>query len=537
MRSEMEEQRPTPPRPAPHRRSPRPRAAALAVFALAAALVVATATGSAASVPPVGANPFAPAAQHAYRHGAVPTIDQQQAMRTWAASHPRATADPSALLHFQGGVAGIGVTTGHPEVYLVFWGSQWGAQGVDTNGDLSFGSDPIRAATLLQRLFRGLGTGGETWSGVMTQYCDEEVTNAIACLPQKPHVRYPTGGVLAGAWYDGGALAPAAATPHELGAEAIRAAGHFGNTSAAQNRDAQYVILSAPGLNPDNYRTGGFCAWHDWTGDPLIAATATFGDVAFTNLPYTLDAGRTCGTNYVNSGPAGVLDAYTLSAGHEYAETLTDQFPRGGWVDADGEENGDKCAWIPPGASGGAANVTTSTGAFALQSTWSNDSNGGSGGCENAAPAFPVQILTPGQVTVTVNRALTLQLQAAGGNPPYRWAVTGLPAGLSATAGGLISGSPAAVGSSSIGLTVTDADGAVASGGFPLTVADVVPQSFTGSATASKPGPAIQLATTRAYAKATSAGYTHAQCEVTGSTGPDLVGGSWTATVTVTCRR
>ena len=38
-------------------------------------------------------------------------------------------------------------------------------------------------------------------------------------------------------------------------------------------------------------------------------------------------------------------------------------------------ENGDKCAWVSTGP-GASANVTFSTGTFAMQTTWSNDISG-----------------------------------------------------------------------------------------------------------------------------------------------------------------
>src|SRR5207244_398585 len=61
------------------------------------------------------------------------------------------------------------------------------------------------------------------------------------------------------------------------------------------------------------------------------------------------------------------------------AETITDQNPAGGWVNNTGssftgQENGDECAWISSGQ-GAAALVAFSTGSFAMQSTWSNDTN------------------------------------------------------------------------------------------------------------------------------------------------------------------
>jgi len=449
-------------------------------------------------------------------------------------TQPRAAASASGgVLRFRGGTNGV--MTGHPKVYLVFWGSQWGTQSPDNAGDLSFSNDPIRAATLLQRLFRGLGTGGEMWSGVMTQYCDEEVLNAVACLPQKPHVLYPTGGVLAGAWYDGDTAAPHTATRAQLGGEAVRAAGHFGNTSAALNRDAQYIILSASGQNPGGYLDSHFCSWHDWTGNPQVGASGVYGDLAFTNLPYVMDLGGTCGGNFVNPGPAGVMDAYTLSAGFQYADMLTDPFPSGGWTDDAGLEVANKCEWIPAGQPGGAVNVSTATGVFALPGIWSNNSNSGAGGCVTSEPRFALQILTlGGDVTTKVNRPLSLQLAAAGGTPPYRWSVSGLPAGTAATPAGLISGSPTAVGVFPVSFTVTDTEGTSVSGGLGLTVADLVTREFVGRATAPKPPQALTQATSRAFAAATAAGYSRSECEVTDSP-VERVGSQYQATVTVSC--
>src|SRR5437762_7984415 len=83
-------------------------------------------------------------------------------------------------LSYGGGIDGIGVTSGTPRVYLVFYGSQW-----------TSGGDPNGAATYLQNLFNGIGTGGEMWSGTMTQYCDGPTVpaGATTCNPSStPHV-------------------------------------------------------------------------------------------------------------------------------------------------------------------------------------------------------------------------------------------------------------------------------------------------------------------------------------------------------------
>ncbi|BCL78259.1 hypothetical protein ccbrp13_07240 [Ktedonobacteria bacterium brp13] len=308
----------------------------------------------------------------------MPTITQLGKITSYQQAHPAATS--SNTLYYGGGIDGIGVTSGHEKVYLVFWGTQWGTQSTDSNGNLTFSSDSAGGAPKLQNMFKGLGTGNELWSGTMTQYCDGSgvLSGASTCASSTAHVSYPTGGALSGVWYDNSSAEPSAASGNQLANEAISAAGHFGNTTAASNRYAQYVILSATGTNPDNYQTGGFCAWHDYNGDTTLsggAASSPYGDIAFTNMPYTLDQGTSCGQNFVNSGSAGTLDGYTMVEGHEYSETITDQNPAGGWTSTTGYENADECAWISPGTAGGAGNITTGNGSYAMQGSWSNDTN------------------------------------------------------------------------------------------------------------------------------------------------------------------
>jgi hypothetical protein len=278
-------------------------------------------------------------------------------------------------LKYGGGVDGIGVTTGSEKVYVVFYGTQWGTQGTDGNGYSTFTGDPKGMAPRLQAMYKGFGTNGELWSGVMTQYCEGLSSGATTCAGLgKPRVAYPAAGTaLAGVWYDNSAASPGTATAFQLGTEAVHAALHFGNTSAAANRNAQYIIVSPTGTHPDGFGpTGQFCAWHDYNGDPYVGVTSPYGDIAFTNAPYVTDLGTSCGQNYVNAGSAGTLDGVTIVMGHEYSETITDQNPAGGWTDSSGAENADKCAWKGVGGTGGAQNIAFSTGSFAMQATWSN---------------------------------------------------------------------------------------------------------------------------------------------------------------------
>jgi serine protease len=328
------------------------------------------------------ANPYLPSYGHPYRHGAVPNTDAVAKIQGWNAAHRGIAAASANNLTYGGGNHGIGVTIGAPKAYIVFWGSQWGTMTTDSSGYMHFSNDTAGLAVRVQKLLKGLGTNNEKWSGVMTQYCEGVATGAQTC-PAKgvPHVGYPYGGALAGTWYDNGSATPTTSTAFQLGQEAVTAAGHFGNSTPQLNRNAQYVIVSPHGTQPDGFNNGvaNFCAWRDWSGD--VGATSTAGDIAFTNLPYTLDAGINCGTNFLNTGTAGTLDGVSIVEGHEYAETITDQNPAGGW-DGPKDENGDACIWIAPGTQGGAANVSFSTGSFAMQATWSNSFNSGAGGCE-----------------------------------------------------------------------------------------------------------------------------------------------------------
>ena len=125
-----------------------------------------------------------------------------------AGSTRRAAASANDL-NYGGGIDGIGVTTGHEKVYLVFYGSQWGTQSTNGNGDVTLSGDPSGEAPYLQEFFKGLGTGGELWSGVLTQYCDGVAVGAQTCpASNTEHVAYPTGGALAGVWVDESTASP-----------------------------------------------------------------------------------------------------------------------------------------------------------------------------------------------------------------------------------------------------------------------------------------------------------------------------------------
>jgi hypothetical protein len=265
----------------------------------------------------------------------------------------------NANLMYHGGTGGIGVETA-PKIYLVLWGSQWN------------NNDPSGEEALLSSFYSG--AGGSSWLNSVTQYCQGVLSGTVFCNGSGTPARNPVG-ILAGVWYDNASTAPSQPIQSQLAAEAVSAASHFGNTAASSNASVQYVIATATGNNSSGFGTQ-YCAWHSST-------SSTYGNIAYTNLPYITDAGASCGTNFNGLGP---LAGITIVSGHEMAETITDQFPATGWLDSNGAENGDKCAWIFSGQ-GAAADVTLTGGSrYPVQSLWSNAFNSDNGGCVLSYP-------------------------------------------------------------------------------------------------------------------------------------------------------
>ncbi|HSN17559.1 MAG TPA: Ig-like domain-containing protein, partial [Gammaproteobacteria bacterium] len=348
----------------------------------------------------------------------------------------------------------------------------------------TFSGDPDGAAVAAQEMFKGIGTGGELWSADLTQWCQGISSGSASCptsTPASSFVPYMSGGILAGVWEDTSATTPINANGHTLALEAIKAAQHFGNTTAASNRYSYYVIMSAHGDDPDNYQspTQGYCAWHDWNGDTSLsggAASSSVGDIAFSNQPYNMDMGSSCGVGFVNS--PGTLDGWTMTLGHEWHEAMSDYFPAGGWTASSGQENSDECAWIAPGSAGGAANVTMGTGTFAEQASWSNDTN-------NCAISHPIVshggtvtvTATNGSVTTNENTAVngTLSASDSAGNA-MTFAVVTSPAH------GTVSISNASTGA----FTYTPASNYVGSDSFTFKATDNVTGTVSNTATESE---------------------------------------------------
>jgi len=331
--------------------------------------------------------------------GVVPPLGRHEARRQAAGA---ACTEPNCGLAYHGGAL-----QSSPRIYLLLWGPGWTT------------SDPVYGD--LYRLYSGLGEASGGWSTIDNQYSAGASTTTFA-----------------GAWQNT-AAPPSVVTEADLAAQANAFASFEGITG---DINAQVVIASQTGTcfsdgfagscgSPQT--SGGYCAWHGYSGS-----------VAFTNLPYLLDAGRLCGENWVNSSSAGRTDGVSTVAGHEYAETVTDPDPPTGWADnADtisGGEVADKCAW--GGESWGTlgsdpyGDITLPTGTFAMQSLWSNTA----GRC--VLTTSPVLNVTKPAAQRTVrNHTVRLQVHAVTNTGTrITFHAARLPTGLHINTSGLITG-------------------------------------------------------------------------------------------------
>ena len=332
-----------------------------------------------------------------------------------------------------------------PHVYLVFWG--WGQKGAFqpparcTREQLKFGSahatlkcDPAGAGKYMANFVYQMG--GTQWASVPTQYYQ-----TVGGKTQ--HITNPRD-VLAGIWADdhnsasvlvgtsGNNKAGTTNTYTLLAREAARAVVHF-HIPKAQLTDSNIVIVQPQNFSDPTAASSGYCAFHDMTL-PNVEHNWYNGitpGIPYTNMPYILNinvappqggaAMNACGENAINGGATGKLDGFSIVLGHEIEETVTDPGAGfvlgsgssvrylGGWYDTvDGDENGDKCAWVgepinavaaEPNAPGEPRKFPTpgALGAikgnhgtmFPVQATWSNDAAGGAGWCAGAGTDLP----------------------------------------------------------------------------------------------------------------------------------------------------
>jgi hypothetical protein len=214
----------------------------------------------------------------------------------------------------------------------IFWGS-WGSP-----GDIITGLD---------RFFQGFG--GSIYAGDSTEYTGSngQVTSSSTYL---------------------GHVLDASAPPSRNPSVSTMVAEACKITNNNPDPNALYLIYTS------NFpKQNSFCAWHSYgncsNGAPVQVA----------NMPNTSGIAGCDPADTWTTNSEGLASLANVTA-HELSETITD--PRnGGWYDANGAENGDKCAWSFNHV------VTLANGAlFKLQMEWSNNAfNAGTGFLNNSA--------------------------------------------------------------------------------------------------------------------------------------------------------
>jgi hypothetical protein len=242
-----------------------------------------------------------------------------------------------------------------PKVYISWWGSEWSGNGFNTGGYTSG-----QAQTYNTDFFSSVG--GSAWNNVVKQYCQNVPSGTQNCssVVGAVYITNPTG-QFGGAWNDATAV-PSNPTQSDIFAAAQRLRAQFG-----YNANATYMVYTPHGKSMSGFGTQ-WCAWHS-------SGSTANGPLAYAYIPYLPDAGASCGANFINGGNNaygnGYFDGFSVVAGHEYSEAETDPFPSSGWIDRQGAENADKCAWTAL-----SGNIDLGSHHYAVQPTWSNAISG-----------------------------------------------------------------------------------------------------------------------------------------------------------------
>jgi hypothetical protein len=174
-----------------------------------------------------------------------------------------------------------------------------------------------------------VGLPGESHATITSQYYG-------------PSGTYPHFGSSTGVWGDWVAWQqnpPAAPTSKQVGTMASAAANYWG---LASDSNAQIVVLTPQGNQPDGFPNAKFCAWHsNELSDNGV-------QLSYTLMPWLPDVkNEGCDASF---GSSPNLNGWTEVGGHEFAESATDPVGDTGYYtpdpnDSNNSEIGDRCGW------------------------------------------------------------------------------------------------------------------------------------------------------------------------------------------------
>ena len=235
----------------------------------------------------------------------------------------------SPNLTYRGG----GVLTSPAVVKAIFWGAKW--------GDSAFVGDKV---TGLNSWYSGVGNSN--YAGTNTEYTNSTATHVIA-----------------GVSYSGYLVDTSDAPSRAPSTSAILNKVCSSVTPDPSGNGYYPVYVDTP------RRNANYCAWHSWGSCNGIPVQFGFF--------FNLDGDSGCDPEDASGLHSQGLAALANVTGHELSETMTD--PRGsGWLDSQGAENADKCAWSFSG------NLVRFSGSqWKIQGNWSNAAYNAGGGYAN----------------------------------------------------------------------------------------------------------------------------------------------------------
>jgi hypothetical protein len=177
------------------------------------------------------------------------------------------------------------------------------------------------------------------------------VTNFLAGLSGSSHFKINTtyNNVPSGSFIVAGAYNDSYSQGTRLSDSRVQAVV---NAAIAPNKlpkdsNGVYFVLTSSDVSESSGFCSKYCGWH--TYGTIQGSNIKYSFVGNANRCLSSCSAQTISPN-VNAGVDGMISVLT----HELEETVTDP-NLNGWYDANGAENGDKCAWTfgQPAASGG----------------------------------------------------------------------------------------------------------------------------------------------------------------------------------------
>lgn len=241
-------------------------------------------------------------------------------------------------------------------------------------------------------------------------------------------------------------------------------AAAYSQTFTASGGTGPYTIALTGGALPAGVSLSGGTVSGSPTAPGSYAFTITATDTGSTGLgaPFTVAQNYTLTV----TAPTIVFTPTTLpgtTAGAAYAQTIAASGAVAPYTYA--LTAGALPAGISLSSAGSLSGTATSAGSFALTVT-ATDANGQTASQSySLVVAVPTLAITPATIPgATANSAYSQALSASGGVAPYSYALTAgaLPAGLSLSSAGLLSGTPTVSGTFNFSVTVTDSTGGTA---------------------------------------------------------------------------